>query len=206
MCRDWIEVLTTGNKAFAWGVPASRVTSLETAADNAAAALALAMNEMTRTPVVNAQCTASFFAMTGEMRDTKQRYFLTPPLTDADYISLGLKPHDRTPTHSGKPMAQVMIETFLIGRHQLGIRIVYVSGDPNDPANKGFRIYFMVRRPGEIAPASQEELIRSFYTQRLKDYMEFEPLDSGSTAYFAVQIENGGKKGSWGPMTSAIIP
>jgi hypothetical protein len=30
--------------------------------------------------------------------------------------------------------------------------------------------------------------------------------DSGKTAYFAVQIENDGKKGVWGPMVSALIP
>jgi hypothetical protein len=26
------------------------------------------------------------------------------------------------------------------------------------------------------------------------------------TAYFAVQIENNGKKGEWGPLVSALIP
>jgi hypothetical protein len=36
--------------------------------------------------------------------------------------------------------------------------------------------------------------------------MEFEYDDSGKTAYFAIQIENGGKKGTWGPLTSALIP
>ncbi|MDR2478983.1 MAG: hypothetical protein LBD48_06700 [Treponema sp.] len=30
--------------------------------------------------------------------------------------------------------------------------------------------------------------------------------DSGSTAYFVVQVENDDKKGSWGEITSAIIP
>jgi hypothetical protein len=30
--------------------------------------------------------------------------------------------------------------------------------------------------------------------------------DSEKTVYFAVMIENDGKKGHWGPMTSALIP
>jgi hypothetical protein len=30
--------------------------------------------------------------------------------------------------------------------------------------------------------------------------------DSGKTAYFAVQIENEGKKGPWGPLVLALIP
>jgi hypothetical protein len=42
--------------------------------------------------------------------------------------------------------------------------------------------------------------------QRKKDVMEFNFGDSGKTAYFAVQIENEGKKGPWGPLVSAIIP
>jgi hypothetical protein len=206
MCRDWIEVLTTGNKAFAWNVPASRVSELESAADAAEAALTLALNESTRTPVANAQCRAAFDALRVVMRDTKQRYFLSPPLTDADFISLRLKPHDHTPTMSGDPQAQAMVENFLIGRHELGLHIRYVSGDPNDPANKGFRIYYMVRGPGEPPVTDPETLTKSFFTRRMKDIIHFETGDSGSTVYFCVQIENDGKKGQWGPITSAIIP
>jgi hypothetical protein len=36
--------------------------------------------------------------------------------------------------------------------------------------------------------------------------IEFDYGDSGKTAYFAVQIENEGKKGTWGPLVSALIP
>jgi hypothetical protein len=206
MCRDWIDVLTNGNKASAWGAPDSRVTALEDAATAAEAALALAQNETTRTAVVNAQCRAAFHAMVELMQDTKRRYFLSPPLTEADYISLGLKPRDTTYTHSGAPTAQVKAEPFLAGRQQLGIRIEFTFGDPKDPANKGFRVYTVVRKPGESAPAGSGEFIRSFYTKRRKDLVEFETGDSGSTAYFIVQVENDGKKGTWGVITSAIIP
>jgi hypothetical protein len=41
---------------------------------------------------------------------------------------------------------------------------------------------------------------------RKKDVIEFDFGDSGKTAYFAVQIENDGKKGQWWPMVSALIP
>jgi hypothetical protein len=36
--------------------------------------------------------------------------------------------------------------------------------------------------------------------------IEFAFDDSGKTAYFDVQIENEGKKGPWGSLTSALIP
>jgi hypothetical protein len=127
-------------------------------------------------------------------------------LLNSDFISLGLKPHDSTPTPGKVPTAHVAVETYLVGRHELGIRLVYVDGDPRDKENKGYRIWYLVVGPGETPPASPEELRKSFYTQRRKDLIEFDFGDSGKTAYFAVQIENDGKKGPWGPLVSALIP
>jgi hypothetical protein len=140
------------------------------------------------------------------MRDMKKRYFLTPPLQDADYVSLGLKVPDNTPTPSGDPTAQVTVETYLVGRHELGVKIIYVTGSATDPANKGFRIWYTVVAPGETPPANPDGLHKSFYTKRKKDVIEFDFGDSGKTAYFAVQIENEGKKGPWGPLVQALIP
>jgi hypothetical protein len=37
------------------------------------------------------------------MRDIKRRYFLSPPLTEADLAALGLKKHDPVQTPSGEP-------------------------------------------------------------------------------------------------------
>jgi hypothetical protein len=128
----------------------------------------------------------------------KGRYFLTPPLVDSDYISLGLKPHGTTPTSSGTPTAQVTIETCLAGRRKLGIKVICVTGSPTDPANKGFRIWCSIVASGE--PRG------SFFTKRKKDVIEFDFGDSGKNCFMAVQIENEGKQGPWGPLTSALIP
>jgi hypothetical protein len=162
--------------------------------------------ETAKLQVFHSQCKEAFEALTGFMRDFKRRYFLTPPLLPSDLISLGLKPHDPHPSPSPAPTAQVTVETYLVGRHELGVRITYVTGSPDDPANKGYRIWYSVVAPGETPPANPEELRKSFYTQRKKDLIEFEFGDSGKTAWFAVQIENDGKKGHWGPMVSALIP
>jgi hypothetical protein len=204
MARDWQSVM--GTKAAGWGIPAGVVTDLGGLLTAADAALTAAQNETTRTPVATAQCREAFDALTGTMRDIKKRYFLTPPLTEADYISLGLRPHDSTPTASGAPTAQVTVETFLVGRHELGVKIVYVTGSPDDPANKGFRIWYSVAAPGETPPADPDDLRKSFFTKRKKERIEFDFGDSGKTAWFAVQIENDGKKGGWGPLVNALIP
>jgi hypothetical protein len=81
-----------------------------------------------------------------------------------------------------------------------------VSGNPNDSANKGYRIYHRVIAPGEAPPVTPEALTQSFFTKRKKDVIAFDYADSGKTACFAVQIENDGKKGEWGPLVSALIP
>jgi hypothetical protein len=62
------------------------------------------------------------------------------------------------------------------------------------------------RCPGETPPANPDELHKSFFTKRKKDVIEFEFGDSGKNCFMAVQIENEGKKGLWGPLTNALIP
>jgi hypothetical protein len=204
MARDWVSV--AGTNAQLWGIPLTAVQELDGLVQTAETALATAKNETTRALVATAQCKAAFEALTVKMRDFKKRYFLTPPLQDADYIALGLKPHDTTPTASGTPTAQVTVETYLVGRHELGVKMIYLTGTAADPANKGYRIWYTIVTPGETPPANPDDLHKSFYTKRKKDVIEFEFGDSGKTAYFAVQIENEGKKGPRGSLVNALIP
>jgi hypothetical protein len=173
-----------------WGIPDTAITELITRNGTAEAALDVAKNETTRTPVANARCKEAFDALIAAMRDFKRRRFLSPPLLEADYVSLGLKPHDGTPTPGRKPEAQVTLETFLVGRHELGIKIVYVTGSPDDPANKGYRIHYRVIAPGETVPTNPGDLHESFFTKRKKGVIEFDFGDSGKTVYMAAQVEN----------------
>jgi hypothetical protein len=193
MAKDWVSV--AGANAQAWSIPPAVITELDALVQTADTALATAKNETTRTPVATAHCREAFESLTAKMRDIKKRYFLTPPLTEADYIALGLKPHDNTPTASGTPTAQVTVETYLVGRHELGVKMVYVTGTAADPANKGFRIWYSVVAPGETPPANPEDLRKSFFTKRKKDVIEFDFGDSGKTTYFAVQMRMRGKRG-----------
>jgi hypothetical protein len=210
MSKNWLAILKTaagsGTNADKWNVPANVVTELAGLEGEADTALAAAKNEETRTPVANARCKTAFDALVAKMRDIKKRWFYVPPLSPADLVALGLKPRDTIPTASGTPTAQVTIETFLVGRHQLGVKINYVTGNSSDTANKGYRIWYSVAAQGETAPVNPDELRKSVYTKRKKDIIDFEFGDSGKTAYFAVQVENDSKKGPWGPLVSALIP
>jgi hypothetical protein len=206
MVRQWIQVLSDAAVRTAWGIPTAAFTELGNRWDAAQAALEKARNENERTPVANAQCKAAFDAMREYARDFKKRYFLVPPLTDADLVSLGLKPHKIHPTPTGEPTARVRAELYILGRQELGFRIVFESGDPGDRANEGFRVYRVLVAPGEAPPTAPQETWVSFFTRRKKDGVKFGYTDSGKTAWFAVQIENHGLKGNWGSLTYAMVP
>jgi hypothetical protein len=204
MGKKWVAIMATHGTD--WGIPGAVVTGLGAEVSSADSVLAAAMNESTRTPVVTAHCREIFGFLEGMMRDIKRRYFLIPPLTEADFVALGLKIPDSTSTPTGTPTAQVTVETFLAGRHELGFKIVYVTGSPDDAANKEYRVYYKVVGPGEKAPEHPKELGSSFSTKRKKELIRFDYGESGKTVYIAVQIENERKKGEWGPMVSALIP
>jgi hypothetical protein len=59
-------------------------------------------------------------------------------------------------------------------------------GNTDDKDDNGCRIWYSVIVPGKIMPADQKELCKSFYTNWKQHLIEFEFVDSTSTAYFAV--------------------
>jgi hypothetical protein len=205
MGKNWISIMSPAEIRTRWNISTEEFQELGTRFAAAQALLQKAQSSE-RTPVITEQCREAFEALVTTMRFFKSHRFLVPPLTNADLVSLGLVPHDTGRTPTGVPKAEVTVETFLLGRHELGIQIVYVSGDPEDKANKGYRIWYKVVPPGGEPVTSPNQLDKSFYTRRKKDVMQFEYEDSGKTAYIAVQVENDGKKGPWGPLISAVIP
>jgi hypothetical protein len=213
MGKNWIFILQSiassqpgTTVAALWNISDEAVLELVTLVTAAESALGIAQNEETRTPVATTRCKVAFEAMAAAMRDMKKRWFYVPPLQPEDLIALGLKIPDSSSSSTGIPTAQVTVESYLVGRHELGVKIIYVTGNASAPANKGYRIWYTVVAPGEPAPTNPDDLRKSFYTKRKKDVIGFDFGDSGKTAWFAVQIENEGKKGPWGPLVSALIP
>lgn len=220
MSKNWLAILNangagtgpnpgpgpsgSGN-ADRWGIPYETVQNLAALTDAAEKALAEAKNEETRTRVVNQKVARTFKALVEAMRQLKKRFFHVPPLTEEDVVSLGLTVRDSTHTISGEPTAQVTVETFLVGRSQLGIRLIYVSGDPNDRANKAYRIFYKLVAPGEAAPLRASDFPDSFPERRKNFVRDFEGC-SGMTAFFYVRVENGRLIGPAGSITSALIP
>ena len=131
-----------------------------------------------------------------------------PYVTDADRKEMGLPVYDTVPTSVSDPLGQATAEISYPGRTQLRLHVKHVADTPIDTkASYGCRIYYSLYAPGEEAPTSGKDLRLSMFTRRKKEIFNFQPEDSGKTAYFSIRYENSkGKTGPWGPLFSAIIP
>jgi hypothetical protein len=221
LSKDW-QVILVAAKVTAWNIPSTEVTALKNLTTAAEAALALAQSS-SRTVVVTAQCKAAFEALTEKMRFFKNRYFVTPPLVDADYASLQLKPRDAKPTPIPPPAAMAEADISYPNIHQVELLLHPTPNSPPDPhhADYGYRVYFGIMPPGgasvDVAlgpkreltkpPTSGEDLPHSTFTRRKRERFDFAEEERGKTIYFCVRFENAkGKPGPWGPLFSAIIP
>ncbi|MDR0337532.1 MAG: hypothetical protein LBI18_10625 [Planctomycetaceae bacterium] len=220
MAKDWLQILSAAKPP--WGIPDAEVSELRQLTEVAEELLAMAMSGE-RTKVVTAECKTAFEELYEKMRFLKGHYFLSPPLVDSDFISLGLTPKDSTRTPVPPPNAQAEADIGRPGPHLLILYLRPLSGSPPDPhrSDYGFRIYWGVMPAGgaavEAATSSKRELVKipvngdelphSRFTRRKKELFDFPQEDSGKTVYFCVRYENAkGEPGPWGPMFSTFIP
>ena len=161
-----------------------------------------------RTPALNAQLRTARTALEATMRDFKRRYFFAPPLVDADFISLGLKPRDTIPTPVGDPVGLVAatIKYPHDGAHSLSIK--HVEGTPYDSrANYGTKIRSVVLPLDEPSPNEVIALTESRFTRRKTELFTYDKQDRKKMAYYCLRYENSkGKAGQWSAIISAVIP
>ena len=203
MAKTWCAIL--GAKGETWGVPADVVTRISQKANVAGSENDIPASE--RNTVSSARLKTAFGELSAEMRDAKKRYFYNPPLSDADLLSLGLKPKDNEPTPVNDPTGQAEAGISFPGRTQLMLHIKHVAGQQNDArAYYGCRIYWGIPDAGDPPPQGYH-LRESKFTRKKKELFTFQPAESGKTVYFCIRYENSkGVAGPWGPVTSAIIP
>ena len=161
-----------------------------------------------RTPVMNAELRTAKKELEAAMRDVKRRYFFSPPLVDADMISLGLKPKDTIPTPVGDPVGLVGASFKYPNEGALELNIKHVAGSPFDKrANYGVKIRCAVFPMDEPSPNEVNMLTESRFTRRKKELFTFEKQDRKKMAYFCMRYENSrGKAGQWSSIISAVIP
>jgi len=232
--RDWLPSSRTGQLTMAhiwvnalennttWGVPAAMSTKLKQLFLKASETLEMAQTS-DRNAVANQMVRTAFGELTDHMRDLRRRHFFMPPLTEADWVGLGMRLPDTTMTTIGPPTSVVTAEITYPHKNALALFITPIAGHRYDErADWGFRIYFGVLPPHledlteemmierqylRRVPQNPEELTASHFTRRKRDLIEFPYDNSGKQCFICVRYENGkGDKGPWGPMTNSFIP
>ena len=219
MAKKWCTVLH--RTATAWGVPPAVLPDLAGRYQDAEDMLGEALSSA-RTAVITARCKEYFDKLTSKMRDIKKRYFLTPPLTDANYVELGLNPPDTVSTPVPPPEGFPEADVSYPGVGVLTLHPRPVKGQPplDDRSEYGYRIFWGAYPPGGATveqatgklrllmkpPATGDDLPKSEWTRRHKENIDFHEC-RGHTVYFCVRYENPkGDYGPWGPMFTAIVP
>jgi hypothetical protein len=203
MAKNWNAILP--DKAAAWGIPSTTVQTLDNLTAAANEVLSLAITSA-RNAVINQQVRTAFGELTDCMRDIKRRHFFISPLTESDWVSLGLRLPDTTPTHIGSPTSVVTAEISYPHKNALELSITPISGHNYDErADWGFRIYYgVLPRAGDVTeemmiehqylrrdPRNPEELTVSHFTRRKHDVIEFPYDNSGKQCFICVRYENG---------------
>jgi hypothetical protein len=221
MARNWLSVLGH-HQSPPWGLTEGEITELRTLVAAANGAFSQAKSSE-RDPAVTAVCKAAFEVLVEKMKFIRSRYFLSPPLTDADFISLELKPGDLAHTAEPIPTMQAEADISSPGVHMLLLNLRPVSGPSFEfrGSNYGYRVYWGIMPQGgatlDAAMSPKRELMQappigsylpnSRFTRREKELFDFDAEDSGKTVYFCIRYENAkGDSGPWGPMFQTLIP
>ncbi|MCL2410261.1 MAG: hypothetical protein FWC97_01330 [Treponema sp.] len=219
MAKAWINVFQT--TAPSWQPTNTEKQELTELHRTARRLLAEVMSTE-RNTLITALCNEAFYRLTSHMCYLKDRYFLVPPLTDHDIVSLGLRHKDTKQTLIPRPTGQAGADITCHGVHLLMLHLRRIEGTHYDRiTDYGYRIYFGIMPNGGAtaeeassplrymtkAAVTGEDLPHNKFSRRRKVLMEFPTEDSGKAAYFSIRFENAkGGRGPWGPVSSAIIP
>jgi hypothetical protein len=224
MAKRWKDIL--GMNAAAWGVPPGEVSTFTGLISVAEDCLAQAQSS-DRSAVSTAQCKVAFDELAEKMRFIKKHYFLKPPLTDTDLVSLLLAPGDSSRAEIPTPVDIPGVEIIKWAPHILGFRWFVAVNLGGEVSNHGIRFYYGLVEPNvavsadkitmtELAekvfllsspPRQASELPNSFFTRRTKDTLRLPLAASGKVCYMAAAFETAsGKSGDLGAMISTIVP
>jgi len=163
-------------------------------------------NSAKRGPVTAAALDSKMADLIAVMRDIKRRRLTAPPLTAADLASLGLRPHDTTPTPQPVPSSVPEIEAITAVIRELRFRLRdFGSKHWGKPEHvHGFEFVWMIT---ESRPAHVSHLSNIVTGTRNPVVLMFEEGERGKRVFFAARwVNNTLQPGPWSDIESAIIP
>jgi len=202
MAKNWVEILKSSDT---WGIPYDAVTELVTLTAAAEDTL-LHTNSQHRGPLATSQNDVAFAALIPRMRDMKDRYFKKPPLTDPDFISLGLRLRDTIRTSHIDVHEIVEFELIVRNIREIIVNF-WVKGSSNRAKPKGYDGAVIVWDVLDSPPARPDDLNRHTLASRTPYSLHFDETERGKTVYVALCWQNArGNIGQWSEIQSAVIP
>ncbi|MDR2495324.1 MAG: hypothetical protein LBD24_08905 [Spirochaetaceae bacterium] len=216
MARTWVDIIILN--LLAWGIPQDLPQELTRLIMEARAALDAASPYKTN---MTAKVVAAFNKLVVKMRFIKEHYFLKPPLTDTDFVALGLAAKDTKPTPAAPPRTHILLNIHYEGYNTAVISMEPMPGDPPADDDDYVRLVKGTMPAGGATPeqaagpkhylmkppSDGEGLESVVNTQRSVERVSFPPEEGGMTAYFCARYVNSkGEEGPWGPVVAAIIP
>ena len=201
MANKWIAELP--NHKGMWTVSEAEISELADVTETAQERL----NKLVSGSAVDvALAREAFTGLVRYMRFLHSRKFFSPPMEDADFVRLGLRPPDRVRTEHLIVTQHIEFEIRLRGIRELEINF-WEKGAAHRAKPAGFDGAVIVWDLLSAPPERPTDLAHHTMASRTPHIIEFDESDRGKTAYIALQWQNQrGITGPWSEMQTAIIP
>ena len=203
MARCWMEVLPA--KEAEWRIPDGMVARLAALTQEAERLRERTFGwEGTRGDA--ARFRDALAEMTAFMRDIHRRVFFIPPLTGADFASLGLHAPDLVRTSHVDVREMVDFVIHLNSIRELVIDF-WVQGEAHKAKPAGYDGAVVIWGIRDAPPQSPDDFAHHLMASRTPHTLMFEESDRGKTVWIALAWQNErGHIGEWSQFRSAIIP
>jgi hypothetical protein len=204
MCHKWIEIINL--KMNEWNMRKEVPEKLQALHDKALASFIILTDKANKSPNKVQDCADDFAPLKEYLRDVKRDTFHKPTIKDVDFIDLQLKIPDDHPAPVPAPVREVAADPVLASFHQMGWKVRYIDKTAKRDGDKGYKVFYHLAERTDPAPTKVEDFSKSFYTTKNHGLLEFLDEDTAKKIYFLSRVENDGKEGPLGPITSAGIP
>jgi len=203
MARRWNDVFV--EKGAEWGIPIAMTNRLRLlTADAGDAQVQAESAEGTKGDIVRMR--TAFQELVAQMRDIRRRFFFIPPLTEANFVDLGLQPPDtiRTPHIDVPEMVDFVIHLSNI--RELVVDF-WVQGEAHKAKPHGYDGAVVIWGLRDFPPERPDDLPHHTMASRTPHTLTFEETQRGAMVQIALAWQNErGHLGQWSEYKSAIIP
>jgi len=203
MAKRWLDLLPAVETE--WRIPSGMIQVLGELTQEAEAMQDRANSPLgTKGDAVRAR--TAFQELVAQMRDIRRRVFFMPPLTEANFVDLGLRPPDtiRTPHIDVPEMVDFVIHLSNI--RELVVDF-WIQGEAHKAKPAGYDGAVIIWGIRDTPPENPDELPHHTMASRTPHTLTFDEAQRGQTVQIALCWQNErGITGQWSEYKSAIIP